>query len=142
MVIAARRAPCCTCSSRFSCHGVCRTKLEQDKGAKHQRGARIRLRPLPLCGPTRPSGTLLERRRVPDRSAMAAIDYSLGNWRVLTRHLDDGSVPLDNSFLDRQIKPWQMGRKNWLFAGSELAGQRAAVVVTLVRSARFNGHEP
>jgi transposase len=60
----------------------------------------------------------LERRRVPDGgTTAAAIDYSLGNWAVLTRHLDDGAVPLDNNFLERQIKPWQMGRKNWLFAG-------------------------
>jgi transposase len=85
----------------------------------------------------------LERRRVPDGGATAAaIDYSLNNWAVLMRHLDDGAVPLDNNFLERQIKPWQMGRKNWLFAGSELAGQRAAVVMSLVQSAKLNGHDP
>lgn len=85
----------------------------------------------------------LERRRVPDGGASAAaIDYSLNNWAALTRQLDDGAVPLDNNFLERQIKPWQMGRKNWLFAGSEMAGQRAAVVMSLVQSAKLNGHDP
>lgn len=47
---------------------------------------------------------------------------------------------LDNNFLERQIKPWQMGRKAWHFAaGSELAGQRAAVVMSLVQSAKLMG---
>jgi transposase len=85
----------------------------------------------------------LERRRVPDGSAIAgAIDYSLNAWPALTRHLDDGAVPIDNNHIERQIKPWAMGRKNWLFAGSELAGQRAAVVMSLVQSAKLNGHDP
>jgi transposase len=54
----------------------------------------------------------LERRRVPDGSSIAAaIDYSLNHWEQLTRHLDDGEVPLDNNFLERQIKPWQMGAR-------------------------------
>jgi transposase len=85
----------------------------------------------------------LERARVADGGATAgAIDYSLNNWGSLTRHLEDGAVPLDNNFLERQIKPWAMGRKAWLFCGSELAGQRAAVVMSLVQSARLNGHDP
>ncbi|MEO7850697.1 MAG: IS66 family transposase [Rubrivivax sp.] len=85
----------------------------------------------------------LERGRVPDGSAIAgAIDYSVNNWPALTRHLEDGAVPIDNNFIERQMKPWAMGRKAWLFCGSELAGQRAAVVVSLVQSAKLNGHEP
>jgi transposase len=85
----------------------------------------------------------LERARVAEGGATAgAIDYSLNNWPALTRHLEDGAVPMDNNFLERQIKPWQMGRKAWLFCGSELAGQRAAVVMSLVQSAKLNGHEP
>jgi len=85
----------------------------------------------------------LERGRVPDGTAIAgAIDYSLNSWTALTRHLDDGAVPIDNNFIERQIKPWAMGRKAWLFCGSELAGQRAAIVMSLVQSAKLNGHEP
>jgi len=84
----------------------------------------------------------LERGRVPDGTAIAgAIDYSLNSWTALTRHLDDGAVPIDNNFIERQIKPWAMGRKAWLFCGSELAGQRAAIVMSLVQSAKLNGHE-
>ena len=85
----------------------------------------------------------LERGRVPDGGSIAAaIDYSLNSWTALTRHLEDGSVPMDNNFLERQIKPWAMGRRAWLFCGSELAGQRAAIVMSLVQSAKLNGHDP
>jgi transposase len=85
----------------------------------------------------------LERRLVPDGGAAAkAIDYTLGHWAALTRHLDDGAVALDNNHLERQIKPWAMGRKAWQFVGSELAGQRAAIIMSLVQSARINGHDP
>lgn len=85
----------------------------------------------------------LERARVPDGGSIAsAIDYSLNSWSALTQHLEDGAVPIDNNFIERQIKPWAMGRKAWLFCGSELAGQRAAIVMSLVQSARLNGHDP
>jgi transposase len=58
----------------------------------------------------------LERRRVPDGSSIAAaIDDSLNAWDALTRHLQDGSVPIDSNFIERQIKPWAMGRRAWLF---------------------------
>lgn len=84
-----------------------------------------------------------ERRLVADGGATArAIDYTLGHWRALTRYLDDGAVAIDNNHLERQIKPWAMGRRAWLFAGSELAGQRTAMVMSLVQSARLNGHDP
>lgn len=85
----------------------------------------------------------LERRLVADGGPTAkAIDYTLGHWAALTRHLDNGAVAIDNNHLERQIKPWAMGRKAWMFVGSELAGQRAAIVMSLVQSARMNGHDP
>lgn len=85
----------------------------------------------------------LERRLVAEGGPTAkAIDYTLGHWAALTRHLDDGAVAIDNNHLERQIKPWAMGRRAWMFVGSELAGQRAAIVMSLVQSARLNGHDP
>jgi transposase len=85
----------------------------------------------------------LERAKVPDGSAAAkALDYSLKHWSALTRNLLDGDVPVDNNHLENQIRPWAMGRRAWLFTGSELAGQRAAVVMSLVQSAKLNGHDP
>lgn len=85
----------------------------------------------------------LERTRVPDGSAIAkAIDYSLNHWDGLSRYLLDGNVPIDNNHIENQMRPWSLGRKNWLFIGSELAGERAAVVMSLLQSAKLNGHDP
>ena len=71
-----------------------------------------------------------------------AIDYSLSNWRGLTRFLDDGNVPIDNNAAENSVRPLALGRKNWLFVGSQQAGERAAVVMSLIESAKLNGHDP
>jgi transposase len=85
----------------------------------------------------------LERTRVPEGSAIAkAIDYSLNHWAGLGRFLMDGDVPIDNNYVENRIRPWALGRRNWLFIGSQLAGERAAVVMTLLQSAKLCGHEP
>ncbi len=85
----------------------------------------------------------LQRQKVPDGSATAkAIDYSLNRWAALTRYLDDGDLPADNNWVENQIRPIAIGRNNWLFAGSLRAGKRAAAVMSLVHSARLNGHDP
>lgn len=85
----------------------------------------------------------LERRRVADGGpTAAAIDYTLNHWTALTRYLCDGALAIDNNHLEQQIKPWAMGRKAWMFVGSELAGQRAATVMSLVQSAKLQGHDP
>jgi transposase len=83
-----------------------------------------------------------QRQRVPDGTATAkAIDYGLGRWGALTRYLDDGKLPIDNNWVENQIRPIAIGRNNWLFAGSLRAGQRAAAVMSLIHSARLNGHD-
>ena len=85
----------------------------------------------------------LERQRVPDGSATAkAIDYSLNRWTPLSRFLLDGDVPIDNNHIENQIRPWAIGRRNWLFIGSELAGERAGVVVSLLQSVKLHGGDP
>jgi len=87
----------------------------------------------------------LERQlaRVPEGSATAkAILYSLRRWPALTRYLDDGNLPIDNNWVENRIRPIALGRSNWLFAGSARAGQRAAIVMSLIQSARLNGHDP
>jgi transposase len=71
-----------------------------------------------------------------------AIDYSLSNWAALTTFLNDGAVPIDNNAAENAIRPLAVGRKNWLFVGSQLAGERAAVLLSLIESAKLNGHDP
>ena len=51
-------------------------------------------------------------------------------------------MPVDNNWVENQIRPWALGRSNWLFAGSLRSGQRAAAVMTLIQSAKLNGHDP
>jgi len=84
-----------------------------------------------------------QRHKVPDGSATAkAIDYSLNRWAALTRYIDDADLPIDNNWVENQIRPIALGRNNWLFAGSLRAGKRAAAIMSLVHSARLNGHDP
>jgi transposase len=71
-----------------------------------------------------------------------AIDYSLSNWPALTTFLDDGAVPIDNNAAENAIRPLAVGRRNWLFVGSQLAGERAAVLMSLIESAKLSGHDP
>nr|WP_268237249.1 transposase [Undibacterium terreum] len=84
-----------------------------------------------------------QRQRVPTGGATAkAIDYSLNRWSALTHYLSDPLVPIDNNWVENQIRPIALGRKNWMFAGSLRAGKRAAAIMSLIHSARLNGHDP
>lgn len=71
-----------------------------------------------------------------------AIDYSLKRWDALVRYLESGDLPIDNNWVENQIRPWALGRSNWLFAGSLRSGQRAANVMTLIQCAKINGLDP
>jgi transposase len=84
-----------------------------------------------------------QRQQVAPNSATAkALDYSLKRWEALTRFVKDGQLPADNNWIENQIRPVAIGRSNWLFAGSLRAGKRAAAVMSLIQSARLNGHDP
>ena len=71
-----------------------------------------------------------------------AIRYALSRWTALTRYAGDGRVEIDNNPVERTIRPVATGRKNWLFAGSEAGGTRAAAIASLVATARLNGLDP
>jgi transposase len=71
-----------------------------------------------------------------------AIDYLLRRKPAFTAYLDDGTFPIDNNPVENVIRPIALGRKNWLFAGSETAGQRAANIMSLIQTAKANGHDP
>lgn len=86
---------------------------------------------------------LAQRALMPEGSATAkALDYSLKRRVALTRYLDDGAVPIDNNPVENTIRPWALRRSNWLFAGSLRSGKRAAAIISLIQSARMNGHDP
>jgi transposase len=72
----------------------------------------------------------------------AAIRYALSRWRALTRYVDDGHLEIDNSPAERALRAVALGRKNYLFAGSDAGGDRAAAFYSLIGSAKLNGLDP
>lgn len=71
-----------------------------------------------------------------------AIRYALSNWIALTRYRDDGRLEVDNNAAERSLRAVALGRKNWLFAGSDEGGERAAAIYTLIGTAKLNGLNP
>ncbi len=71
-----------------------------------------------------------------------AIDYSLKRWPALCRYAADGALPIDNNPVENAIRPVCLGKKNWLFVGSERAGKRAAAIQSLLATATLNGLDP
>jgi transposase len=71
-----------------------------------------------------------------------ALDYAIKRWPAVMRYAENGERPIDNNAAENAIRPIALGRKNWLFAGSERAGQRAAAIQTLIATAKLNGLEP
>lgn len=71
-----------------------------------------------------------------------AIRYALSNWVALTRYCNDGRLEVDNNAAERALRAVALGRKNWLFAGSDDGGERAAAIYTLVGTAKLNDLDP
>ncbi|MGF6317508.1 hypothetical protein ABIA60_003786 [Pseudomonas frederiksbergensis] len=78
---------------------------------------------------------LAQRELVPEGTATAkTLDCSLKRWVALTRYLDNGVVPIDSNPVEDTIRPWALGRSNWLFAGSLRSGKRVAAIMSLIQS--------
>jgi transposase len=71
-----------------------------------------------------------------------AIHYALARWKALTRYRDDGRVEIDNNAAERALRAVALGRKNYLFAGADCGGERAAAIYSLIGSAKLNGIDP
>jgi transposase len=72
----------------------------------------------------------------------AAVKYALGLWEALTRYADDGRLEIDNNAAERALRAVALGRKNYLFAGSDAGGERAAALYSLIGTAKLNGLDP
>lgn len=81
-------------------------------------------------------------RYLPQSLLGGAIDYALGQWRTLEVYLNDGRVELDNNLVENAIRPTAIGKKNWLFIGDAQAGQRSAIIYTLIENCRHRGLDP
>ena len=83
------------------------------------------------------------RLSIADGSGTAnALDYSLKRWPALCRYATAGHLPIDNNLLENDIRPIALGKKNWMFVGSERAGKRAAAIQSLLYTAKLNGLDP
>ncbi|WP_232925624.1 IS66 family transposase, partial [Pseudomonas veronii] len=71
-----------------------------------------------------------------------AILYALNRWQALTRYCNDGRIEIDNNAAERALRAVALGRKNYLFAGSDAGGERAAAIYSLVGTAKLNGLNP
>ena len=72
----------------------------------------------------------------------AAIRYARTRWAALTRFCDDGNIEIDNNAAERALRGVALGRKIFLFAGSDSGGERAAVIYSLIGSVKLNGLDP
>lgn len=72
----------------------------------------------------------------------AAIGYTLSHWTALTRYRDDGRIEIDNNSAERALRTVALGRKNYLFAGSDAGGERAAAFYSLIGTAKLNELDP
>jgi transposase len=122
------------------------------------------LRPVPWCPrPRRPPDERLQARVARARPLLeslhqwlqstlalvsrkseiaAAIRYALGRWRALLRYSEDGRIEIDNNAAERALRAVALGRKNYLFAGSDSGGERAASIYSLIGTAKLNGIDP
>jgi transposase len=81
-------------------------------------------------------------RHLPQSLLGSAIDYTLGQWRTLDVYLGDGRVEIDNNLVENAIRPTALGKKNWLFIGDADAGERGAIIYTVIESCRRRGIDP
>jgi transposase len=82
-------------------------------------------------------------QRIPGKGELAgAIRYARSRWQALTRYCDEGRLEISNNAVENAIRPIALGRKNWLFAGSDNGGERAAIFYAIIRTAKLNGIEP
>src|SRR5579884_640248 len=81
-------------------------------------------------------------RHLPQSLLGIAMDYALGQWQTLEIFLQDGRVEIDNNLVENAIRPTAIGKKNWLFVGEAQAGERGAILYTIVESYRRRGIDP
>jgi hypothetical protein len=110
-------------------------RLRQAQRASHSRPVLMRLH--------RALVRLKTKRRFLPRSLMGgAIDYALSQWPSLLLFLEDGRLEIDNNLLENAIRPTAVGKKNWLFIGEAHAGERSAIIYTIIECCRRRGLDP
>jgi transposase len=119
-------------------------RIEQEVRGKppDERRAIRQARAAPLLAELRAWMEQALRSLSPKSETAEAIRYALSRWRALTRYVDDGRIEIDNSAAERALRTVALGRKNYLFCGSDGGGESAAAIYTLLGTARLNGVDP
>lgn len=119
-------------------------KIEEDCRGKppEERQAVRRARAVPLLADLHEWLEAMLRKTSKKSELAAAIRYSLVRWTALTRYCEDGRIEIDNSAAERALRAVALGRKNYLFAGSDAGGDRAAAFYSLIGTAKLNGLDP
>jgi transposase len=84
----------------------------------------------------------LSSKLLPKSALAQAVTYALNQWQALCRYTEDGRLTIDNNVSERRLRDQAIGRKNWLFLGSDQAGTRAAVIYTIIAGAKRHRIEP
>jgi transposase len=86
---------------------------------------------------------IAQRRRLSGKTPLGkALQYGLSRWDALTRYIEDGRLSIDNNLAERQLRGIAVTRKNFLFLGSDSGGDRAAILYTVIETAKLNGLDP
>jgi transposase len=96
----------------------------------------------PVLDRLRRAMELARRKTLPQGLLGQAIDYTLKRWSALTQFVEDGTLEIDNNLIENAIRPSALGKRNWLFVGHPEAGERSAVIYTLLGSCRRHGINP
>jgi len=116
--------------------------LREKKSGPKLRAAKRASQSRPVVERLRSALVRHKPRHLPKSLLGQAIDYAIGQWPTLTVYLADGRVEIDNNRVENAIRPTAVGKKNWLFMGEAGAGQRGAILYTVVESCRRRGLDP
>jgi transposase len=117
-------------------------KLREQKAGPPLRQAMRAWQSQPVLARLRRAMELIRRTTLPRGLLGQAIDYALKRWEALTRFVEDGTLEIDNNLIENAIRPSALGKKNFLFFGHPDAGERSAVIYTLLGSCRRHGINP
>ena len=117
-------------------------QLREQKAGPQLRAAVRAWQSRPILARLRRALEVVRRRVLPKSLLGQAIDYSLSRWEALTRYVDDGRLEIDNNLCENSIRPTAIGKKNFLFIGHPEAGQRSAVIYSVLGSCRRHGLNP
>ena len=117
-------------------------QLRRSKSGPDLRAAVRQHQSAPVMARLRKAMEIIRRKTLPQGLLGKAIDYMLVRWESFTRFLQDGRLEIDNNLIENAIRPTAIGKKNWLFVGAPEAGERSAIIYTLLGSCRRHRINP